>query len=87
MKVFEEKQILSLQVDLFPFDLDKSYHTIRLLIRPGDNTLYSAEALGKHGINHTVIIKKYNRKVKTAPDTFVFRPEEHPGLEIVDTRF
>jgi anthranilate phosphoribosyltransferase len=49
--------------------------------------LYSAEALGKHGVNHTVNIKEYKRKVSTTENTFVFRPENFPDLEIVDTRF
>ena len=72
---------------LYPINLERPYHTIKLLISSSDLSLYSAEALGKHGVNHTVNIKEYKRKVSTTENTFVFRPENFPDLEIIDTRF
>ena len=72
---------------LYPMSLEKSYHTIKLLISSSDLTLYSAEALGKHGVNHTVYIQDYKRKVSTSENTFTFRPENYPDLESIDTRF
>jgi outer membrane lipoprotein carrier protein len=75
------------EIDLFPNDLNKSYHTIKLLIGKKDYRLYSAQALGKQGDNHTVMLKDYQKKVPVTEDTFVFDPSSHPGLEVIDTRF
>jgi outer membrane lipoprotein carrier protein len=74
------------EVDLFPNDLNKSYHTIKLLISKDDRRLHSAEVLGKHGENHTVIVRDYRKKVPVTDETFVFDPSSHPGIEVVDTR-
>ena len=56
------------------------------MISKSDHKLYSAQALGKHGDNHTVIMKEYRKKVAVSDETFVFDPSEHPGIEVVDTR-
>ena len=72
---------------LYPVNPEKPYHTVKLLINESALTLYSAQAMGKHGVNHTVNIREYKRKVSTNENTFVFRPENFPGLEIIDTRF
>ena len=74
------------EIDLFPNDLSKSYHTVKLLISKKDHRLYSAKALGKQGDNHSVILKDYQRKVSVTEKTFVFDPGKYPGIEIVDTR-
>ena len=74
------------EIDLFPNDLAKPYHTIKLLVSKKENRLFSAQALGKQGDNHTVILKDYQKKVGVTEDTFVFDPSAHPGVEIVDTR-
>ena len=75
------------EIDLFPNDLNKPYHTIKLLISKKDHRLFSAQALGKQGDNHTVVLKNYQKKVSVTEDTFVFDPSSHPGVEVVDTRF
>jgi len=75
------------EIDLFPNDLNKSYHTIKLLISKKDHRLLSAQALGKQGDNHTVMLKNYQKKVSVTEDTFIFNPSSHPGVEVVDTRF
>ncbi len=76
-----------IEIDIFPENLDKNYHTVKLLVNKKDHRLFSAEAFGKHGVNHSVILKDYKRKVRTDEGTFVFYPAEHPGVEVVDTRF
>ena len=76
-----------LEIDIFPEDLDKNYHTVKLLINKKSQQLYSAEAFGKLGANHTVILKDYKRKVRIDEESFVFKPGSYPGVEIVDTRF
>jgi outer membrane lipoprotein carrier protein len=75
------------EIDIFPEDLDKNYHTVKLLINKKDYRIYSAEAFGKQGANHTVILTDYQRKAATDDKTFVFNPADYPGVEIVDTRF
>jgi len=74
------------QVDLFPVDLDKSYHTITLLIQQDNYHLYSLGTKGKQGVNHTFTIKNYQAKFKTDSETFQFDPSQHPELEVIDTR-
>jgi outer membrane lipoprotein carrier protein len=75
------------EIDLFPNDLNKSYHTIKLLISKKDSRLFSAQALGKLGDNHTVMLKDYQKKVSVTEGTFIFDTSSHPGVEVVDTRF
>jgi outer membrane lipoprotein-sorting protein len=74
------------QVDLFPFDLNKSFHTITLLIRKDNYRLYSIRTKGKQGVNHTFKITSYQPGSKTTPDTFRFDPSRHPEIEVIDTR-
>ncbi len=74
------------QVDLFPKDPNKSYHTVTMLIFQKDYRLYSIETRGKQGINHTITITGYLSKYKTTEDMFRFDPSKYPDIEIVDTR-
>jgi len=74
------------QIDLFPKDLNKSYHTITMLIFQKDYRLYSIETRGKQGINHTITITSYQSKYKTTEDMYRFDPTRYPDIEIVDTR-
>jgi outer membrane lipoprotein carrier protein len=82
---YQTKQLY--QIYLYPDDLNGSYHTIKLLINKDDFRLYSAEALGKHGVNHTLLITDYTKKVKTEDTTFMFTPGDYPDIEVIDTRF
>jgi outer membrane lipoprotein-sorting protein len=75
------------EIDIFPEDLDKNYHTVKLLVDKKDLRIYSAQAYGKQGANHTVILTGYNTGVKTDSKTFSFDPAAYPGVEVVDTRF
>ncbi len=85
-EIEHNKQTLN-EIDIFPEDLDKNYHTVKLLIDKKDLRMYSAQAYGKHGANHTVILNDYKARIKTDDKTFVFDPADHPGVEVVDTRF
>lgn len=76
-----------IEIDIFPEDLDKNYHTVKLLINKKNYRIYSAEAFGKQGANHTIILTDYRGKVHTDENTFVFDPARHPEVEVVDTRF
>lgn len=83
---FSHMDIDYYQVDLFPIELNKSYHTITLLIRQDNYHLYSLGTKGKQGVNHTFIIKDYQAEYKTSPETFQFDPTKNPDLEVIDTR-
>ncbi len=74
------------QVDLFPKDLNKSYHTITMMIRQHDYHLYSLESRGKQGVNHTITIFQYTPKYKVTKDQFTFDPSKYPEIEVIDTR-
>lgn len=74
------------EVDLFPDDLNKSYHTIKLIINKANYQLYSVETKGKHGVNHIITIQNYKPGIKIREDIFSFDPADHPGIEIIDTR-
>ena len=74
------------QVDLFPKDLNKTYHTINMLINKKDYRLYSLGMRGKQGVNHTIIILKYNPNYKVRKDEFIFDSTRYPEVEIIDTR-
>lgn len=74
------------QVDLFPVDLNKSFHTITLLIRKDNYRLYSIGTKGKQGINHTFKIKSYQPRYKITPGTFRFDPSQYLEIEVIDTR-
>jgi outer membrane lipoprotein-sorting protein len=75
------------EIDIFPEDLDRNYHTVKLLVDKKDLRIYSAQAYGKQGANHTVILTGYKTGVKTDDKTFSFDPAAYPGVEVVDTRF
>jgi len=75
------------EIDIFPEDLDKNYHTVKLIINKKDHRIYSAEAYGKQGANHTVILTDYRKNISTDVNTFSFDPSGHAGIEVVDTRF
>jgi outer membrane lipoprotein carrier protein len=83
---FNYQNINYYQIDLFPMDLNKSYHTITLLIRKDNYHLYSMGTKGKQGVNHTFTIKSWQPRYKTTPGTFQFDPSKHPELEVIDTR-
>jgi outer membrane lipoprotein-sorting protein len=75
------------EIDIFPEDLEKNYHTVELLIDKEDLRIHSAQAFGKEGVNHTVILNAYKARVPVNEGSFVFNPEDHPDVEVVDTRF
>ena len=73
-------------IDLFPNDLNKHYHTITLIINQSNYQLYSIQTKGKEGLIQTIQIKDYQEKVKTTNNTFQFNASQHPEVEVIDTR-
>ncbi len=74
------------EIDLFPFDLNKPYHTIRLRINKDTHQLVSMMTFEKQGVTHTISVTKYTPGLRLDEDIFVFHPENHSDIEIVDTR-
>lgn len=75
------------EIDLFPYDIEKPYHTVKLLIEKKSHRLLSMQTFEKQGIINTFTVTGFESSKKTDPGTFVFRPGDHPGIEVVDTRF
>lgn len=74
------------EIDLFPNDLNKPYHTIKLLIDKASYQLHSVQTLEKQGVIHTITVKEYKPGIKPGNDAFIFKPEEYPDVVVVDTR-
>jgi outer membrane lipoprotein-sorting protein len=74
------------EVDLYPYDLNKPYHTIRLLIDKSSNRLYSMQTLEKQGVIHTITVTAFQKGIKPDDDLFTFKPEKHPDVVVIDTR-
>jgi len=75
------------EIDLFPFDLNKSYHTIKLRINKDTHQLVSMKTFEKQGVVHSISVTKYTTDLRLDKDIFVFHPENHSDIEVVDTRF
>ena len=75
------------EIDLFPFDLEKPYHTIRLRINTDSYQLVSIQTFEKQGVIHTISVTGYSTDKNLNEEAFVFHPELYPDIEIVDTRF
>ncbi len=74
------------EIDLFPYDLDKSYHTIKLLIDKDTYQLRSMQTLEKQGVIHSITVTGFQPGARTGDDYFIFKPEDHPDVVVVDTR-
>lgn len=74
------------EIDLFPYDLSKSYHTIKLFIDKKTYQLCTLQTLEKKGVIHTITVKSFQPGTKTSDDNFIFKPEDHPDVVVVDTR-
>jgi outer membrane lipoprotein-sorting protein len=74
------------EIDLFPNDLNKPYHTIKLLIDKASYQLHSVQTLEKQGVIHTITVREFKPGIKSGDDAFIFKPEEYPDVVVVDTR-
>ena len=73
-------------IDLYPEDIKSDHIRVRLIIGKAGLQLKSAEYRRKDGISMTIEIAEYNLKLKPEASAFVFSPEKHKGVEIIDMR-
>jgi outer membrane lipoprotein-sorting protein len=74
------------EIDLYPIDLNKPYHTIKLLIDKVNYQLHSLQTLEKQGVIHTITVREFKPGIKPGVDAFIFKPEDYPDVVVVDTR-
>jgi len=73
-------------IDLYPEDLQNELVRVRLSIAKPSLNLRSFEYKRRDGITIDLIIKEYSLKVNPKPGTFIFSPETHKGVEVIDMR-
>lgn len=73
-------------IDLVPEDRNKPYSRIKLYVYRDTLQPARLEQMGKDGTNFVVEIKKMEVNTPITDDLFVFKKEQHPGVEIIDLR-
>lgn len=72
-------------IELYPYDLDETYHTISLRIAKKSNLLQSARYMSKNGVHYLIDLS--NIEITNLEDNeFVFNSSQHPDAEIIDLR-
>jgi outer membrane lipoprotein carrier protein len=82
----EERGKQCYEVDLYPFDIQKPYSSVRLHIDKSNLELVSAKITEKSGIHITISIDKFIPDNAATDKEFVFDSKKHPGVEITDLR-
>jgi outer membrane lipoprotein-sorting protein len=74
------------EIDLFPNDLNQPYSRFKLLVNRDTDDIYKITAVGKDGIDYCAYIRNaiYNQSLND--EVFIFKPEKHKGIEIIDMR-
>ncbi len=73
-------------IDLVPEDRNKLYSRVKLYVYRDSLQIARLEQMGKDGTNFIVEIKKMEVNTPMTDDQFVFKMEQHPGVEIIDLR-
>ena len=84
-RLIEEKADLYI-VDLYPEDIKNELIRVRLSISKPSLDLKSFEYKRRDGITIDIGIREYNLVTNTGPQTFIFSPELHKGVEVIDMR-
>lgn len=74
-------------IDLFPFDLNRKYSRIRLVIDVAKYELVTAISFGKSGTIYEFNVDKYNNASTIADAELIFDKSKYPNVEVVDMRF
>jgi outer membrane lipoprotein-sorting protein len=81
-----EKGKEAYQLELYPFDLKKPYHRIRITIDKANSQVTKAEVSGKNGDSYEITITSFQTNQKLEDSFFRFDPKSHPGVELIDLR-
>ncbi len=74
------------EIDLYPYDLNRPYHRVRLLVEKSNLHILRAEVAGKNGDNYDITLHTFQTDQKVDDSFFVFDPKKHPGVEVIDLR-
>jgi outer membrane lipoprotein carrier protein len=74
------------EVDLYPFDNNKKYSILKLLIDIQKLELVKAKVIMKSGIHYILNIQSFNNKIKATDKDFVFDVKAYKDIEVVDLR-
>ncbi|MFN8206677.1 MAG: outer membrane lipoprotein carrier protein LolA [Bacteroidales bacterium] len=74
------------ELDLFPIDIKKPYHRIRLTLDRNTGMLVKAVASGKNGESYEVKLSKVHTDKLLDDNFFVFLKSKHPGVVEIDLR-
>jgi outer membrane lipoprotein-sorting protein len=81
-----EAGVLCEEVDLVPEKKDAQYFKIKMLINKKDKTIQSFTLFDKGGNRYKYTISKFTPNAKIDDAYFVFDPNKHPGVEVIDLR-
>jgi outer membrane lipoprotein-sorting protein len=81
-----EKGVALYEVDLYPEDLSEPYSLIKIIFKKQNLDPISVKYQGKDGINYIIEVSKFKPNTNVKDDSFVFDPQKHRGIEVVDLR-
>ncbi len=73
-------------IDLTPENRDLSFFRIQLRIGKNDSIIKSWKIFERNGRIYTYKIDDFKPNVEVSDQYFVFDPQKHPGVEVVDLR-
>ncbi|MDT8309101.1 MAG: outer membrane lipoprotein carrier protein LolA [Bacteroidales bacterium] len=73
-------------VDLYPKKDNKSYHRVRLRINKTNHQIVSTTVYNINNVSQTIDIDSFKTNEAIPDSTFVWKSEDHPGVEDIDLR-
>ncbi len=73
-------------IDLFPEDEEMEYSKMRIEIEKARMLVSKATMIGREGSNYIVQVDKFTTNSPVSEDSFTFRPEKYPDIEVIDLR-
>jgi outer membrane lipoprotein carrier protein len=74
------------EIDLYPFDINKKYSIIKLLIQKDNLQLLRAKVIMKSGVQYTLTILNFSNSEKASDKDFNFDIKAHKDIEVIDLR-
>lgn len=65
---------------------DKSFHSVKVFVNKAKEEVGKIVIYGKQGENFTYAVKSFKTNVPYDNSTFVFNPDTHPGVDVIDNR-
>jgi outer membrane lipoprotein carrier protein len=81
-----EEDATTATIEMFPDDKSQPYFKIRLVIDKVNTMFKEVSSFGRDGLNTTIKIGSYQKNVNLNDAEFVYHPEKHPNVEIIDLR-